>query len=168
MDLYSVIRRNLYCCYMMEKMVTDVFDKYADVMKHRSIYISTVLNAIALESKKHAELLGFLAKQFDLFEETDCAQFVGEPWVKTQRVLDRLSLGEEMDLKSFLETQIWIEGAIGEETYHKILLPLLIKCINVNCLKEETAKTLEVILRKIVKDEKWHEEVLMKLAEHKF
>lgn len=167
MDLRSIIRRNLYCCCKMEKMISDVLVKYADIVKPRSMYVSIILYTMAIESRKHAELLEFLANQFDLFEETDCAQFVGEPWARTKQVLDRLSMGEEINFKSFIENQMWVEGAVGEETYHKVLLPLIIECIKISCLNEEAAKTLETVLRKIVEDEKWHEEILMWLAEQK-
>ncbi|MEM1645294.1 MAG: hypothetical protein QXL96_05420 [Ignisphaera sp.] len=164
MDIVSVVSKNMYCSYMMEKIVADALAKYAESIKSRSVLVSIVLYAIALESRKHSELLEFLAKQFNLFEETNCEQFVGKPWSRIKYVLDRVSVGEEIDFKSFVETQLWIEGAVGEETYHKILIPLLIECVKVGCLNEETAKALEAVLRKLVDDEKWHEEMLMKLA----
>lgn len=167
MDIVSIVSKSMYCSYMMEKMVADALAKYAELIKPRSVPISIILYTIALESKRHAELLEFLAKQFNLFEETNCEQFVGEPWSRVKYVLDRISVGEEMDFRSFVETQIWIESCVGEETYHKILIPLLIECAKIGCLSEDTAKALEAVLRKLVDDEKWHEEMLLKLAEIK-
>lgn len=166
-NVHNIIRKDMYCCYMMEKMVAEALSRYADMIKRRCIHVSAILYAIAQESKKHAEILEYLAQLFDLFEETNCEQLVGEPWTRIKELLNRLSIGEEIDLKSFIETQRWIEVAVGEETYHKILLPLLMEYMRMIYTDGEVAEILKRIFSKIINDEKWHEESLMKLADYK-
>ncbi len=166
MDICSIIRRNLYCSYMLEQMAANLITLYMDKL-HTSntklTTIKTILNVLAIESKNHALYIEFVAKQNNLFEETDCSQLVGMPWTIIQKLLEELSSGRGIDLKEFIERQMWLEKAIGEETYHRIILPLIRKGIEISCIDKEYTDTIEIILSKIIDDEKWHEELLQLL-----
>ncbi|MEM4902775.1 MAG: hypothetical protein QXK25_04835 [Ignisphaera sp.] len=66
-------------------------------------------------------------------------------------------------MKEFIEKQAWIERAVGEETYYKLLLPLINEGIGMGCIDKINASVIESILSKIASDEVWHEKLLQLL-----
>ncbi|MEM1595557.1 MAG: hypothetical protein QXS24_00175 [Desulfurococcaceae archaeon] len=69
-----------------------------------------------------------------------------------------------MDLHEFINKQKWVENAIGEETYHKLLMPLVSRSIQLGCLEEHRANIVIDVLSKLKQYEEWHEELLKKLT----
>ncbi|MEM3912741.1 MAG: hypothetical protein QXW93_04720 [Desulfurococcaceae archaeon] len=57
-----------------------------------------------------------------------------------------------------------MENAIGEETYHKLLMPLVSRSIQLGCLEEHRANIVIDVLSKLKQYEEWHEELLKKLT----
>lgn len=151
---------------MLEQMVADLFITYTD-----SIYDSNdrlgvtrmVLSVLAMESKNHAAYIDLIARQHNLFDESDCTQIIGKPWILIQKLLKELSEGKKINLKEFIEKQAWIEKAVSEETYHKLLLPLISEGVRMDCIDRMNAPVIETILNKIANDEVWHEKLLQLL-----
>ena len=88
-----------------------------------------LLEIIAFESEKHALILREIANLLNLaFQSIDCREFLGALYIDLERVEYELhkkeSLGLE-ELAKLLESLIIIENFTGEETYHKLLLPLI-------------------------------------------
>ncbi|MCX8199708.1 MAG: hypothetical protein N3E36_06805 [Sulfolobales archaeon] len=130
-----------------------------------STITKTIFSIIAAESRNHAKFLELVAEQNNLFEETDCSQTVGIPWAAVQKLREELSSGRVIGLKEFIERQMWLEKAVGEETYHKIVLPLIREGIKAGCITREYANILETLFSKMILDEEYHEEMLKILAE---
>lgn len=150
---------------MLETLVSEILLKYVDSIELKDNIIETIIRIIALESRKHAEYIELIAKKLNLFEQTDCAYVVGELWHKLKELLEQLVQGVKIDLRNFIEKQIWLEKAVGEETYQKFLLPLISEAIKIGCISEEAIKIVEIVLDKIVSDEKWHEKMLQAIYE---
>lgn len=170
MDLCHVVKRKLYCSYKLELLVAKLLSAYAEKLdgsSPRERDARAILMAIAIESNKHAELIDMIARLYNLYEEVDdCSQVVGMPWHVLQELFEDVSSGRHIDLKKFIEKQMWLEKAVGEETYHKLMLPLLsLKEDLHSCADSSALSSIELIFNKIALDEKWHEEMLKKLME---
>lgn len=166
MNVCSLVRKTFYCSYRLEKLVAELLNKYSEKIKNFNKEINIILKIIAIESLKHAEFINFLSEYYNLYEEIDnCSQVVGEPWIVVQELLELIDRVENIDLKMFLEKQSWLEKTVGEESYHKLLMPLLREAIQNNCIDYHEADIVKEVLDKIVVDEKWHEHVLKILLE---
>lgn len=166
MDVCTTIRRNLYCSYMLEQMVANLFTAYIDSIDGSNNGLGVakiVLSVLAIESKNHATYIDLMARHYNLFDEAECTQLIGRPWTLMQELLSELSEGRKMNLKEFIEKQAWIERAVGEETYHKLLLPLINEGVGMGCIDKINASVIESILSKIASDEVWHEKLLQLL-----
>lgn len=169
MDLCSAVRRNLHCSYRLELLVAKLLLIYAETLRSSSpkeLMARAILTAIAIESNRHAELIDSIAKLYNLYEEAvDCPQIVGMPWTVIQKLFEEISSGRHIDLKDFIERQAWIERTVGEETYHRLLIPLLREGVKSGCIDSDSAPIVGVLLDKIVFDEEWHEKLLRRLLE---
>jgi hypothetical protein len=165
MDLCELVRKHIYCSIVLEKLVSELLSLYSEKIKKSLKDKSILLKVVSIESMKHAKILDLLAKELGLYVEYGgCRDFVGEPWVIVENLLNELRSGREIDLKKFIEKQTWIEHAVGEETYHKLLLPLISsREVEEKCLNIHTVKVFTKILDKLTLDEKYHEEILKSL-----
>ena len=169
MDLCHAVSRNLYCSYRLELLVAKLLSVYAESLRGPSPKereARAILMAVAIESNRHAELIDLIARLYSLYEEVDdCSQVVGMPWSVTQKLFEEVSSGRYTDLKDFIERQMWIEKAVGEETYHRLLMPLLREGVKSGCIDSSGASVIELLFDKIALDEEWHEKLLRKLTE---
>lgn len=166
-DPCRLVRINLYCSSLFEQLASRALRLYAEKLGNspEERLTRTVLLFIAIESEKHAEQLGLLSRFYGKGEElADCEQLVGEPWRAVQNLLESFSRGEFISLSEFLKRQMWLERAVGEETYHAALMSLLAKSWKFGCIEERISEVFEHLLMKIVQDEKWHEEILNRIA----
>lgn len=151
----------------MELLTSKALKLYAE-MPNSSIprmrEIKAILSFIAIESNKHAEIIDHLVKSFNLGEEViNCEQVIGEPWRVLQTLLNQIKNGVLINLNEFLKKQMWIENTVGEETYHKILMPLLSSVTTMSCLDEYTIDIIRTIFDKLAFDERWHEKIIKEL-----
>uniref|UniRef100_A0A7C2FX07 Ferritin-like domain-containing protein n=1 Tax=Thermosphaera aggregans TaxID=54254 RepID=A0A7C2FX07_9CREN len=63
------------------------------------------------------------------------------------------------EAKSVLKELVVLEGFVGEETYHKLLLPLLLKLLQ----DKEAVNLTRLLIEKIIQDEAYHEEAVKKI-----
>lgn len=162
MDLCKTIKRNLYCIYRLELLAANVLSWYATKLENE--YARIVISKIAIESKKHAEYLELIGVSLNLFEETNCVDLVGEVWMKLLSIQEDIAKGTKLNLREFIERQMWVEKAVGEETYNKLILPLIgDEYSNVCGLQHRVLEVVADILNKIVREENEHEELLNKL-----
>ncbi|MEM1560533.1 MAG: hypothetical protein QXN35_03205, partial [Ignisphaera sp.] len=83
MDVCTTIRRNLYCSYMLEQMVANLFTAYIDSIDGSNNGLGVakiVLSVLAIESKNHATYIDLMARHYNLFDEAECTQLIGRPW----------------------------------------------------------------------------------------
>jgi rubrerythrin len=165
-DVCELVRKHLYCSASLERLVAKALKLCGVKLRSVDRYAQLVLTLIAIESERHAEIFEVLAKELNLSKEySDCREFVGEPWRAVETMIEELKSGREVDYSKLLEKQRWLEEAVGEETYHKILLPLLPGLANEQCVESRASEALKEILDKIVWDEKYHEKAVKELIQ---
>lgn len=159
-SLCETLRATLRCSASLESMVADLLKAYADVKRDELGVRRLIIEAVALESRNHATMLEMLAEPLALGSEPPCKELVGEPWRVVEELAAEVRRGAAVGLRDFVERQAWVEGAVGEETYHRVLLPLIREAMRLGCVSEAWAELADKILSKIVSDETWHEEAL--------
>jgi len=125
-DVCSLVKRHTYCSIALESLVSELLSLYSEKLRASRRGASVLLKVVSIESEKHAEIIDLLAKELDLYVEyEDCRSLVGEPWRAVEDLLATLKSGVEIEPKEFLKRLAWVERAVGEETYHRVLLPLI-------------------------------------------
>ncbi len=151
-----LIRELLTCSIIMEKNVAELFFELH--RKTRDPVIKLLFKTIALESSNHASILEDIADTYGLKQEgVDCREYHGEQCIIIESVLNQLKNTSEVsleELKIILEKLVILENFIAEETYHKLLLPLVI-----DLLPNNTDLIVQLI-NKIVVDEEFHEKTI--------
>lgn len=163
MDICTLIKKHLYCSVKLEEMVSELLSLYSDMIRGVDRFRGLVFKALSFESSNHAKTIEYIARELDLYQEfSDCRDFVGEPWRAVESLLRDVRSGRRIPLDEFLERQEWIEKAVGEEAYQRILLPLLTgrAILEGLCIDIDGLRALTAILNKIASDEKFHESAL--------
>ncbi|MEM0099676.1 MAG: hypothetical protein QXV54_03105 [Desulfurococcaceae archaeon] len=167
-NICKLIYRNLYCSRELEALTSMVLKLYSEKLSGFLTMmneVKTILSLLSIESSKHAEMIDLILRFFEFNERVNnCDQIVGEPWNVLQNLIISINEGTPMDLHEFINKQKWVENAIGEETYHKLLMPLVSRSIQLGCLEEHRANIVIDVLSKLKQDEEWHEELLKKLT----
>ncbi|MEZ0394086.1 MAG: hypothetical protein ABWK00_03470 [Desulfurococcaceae archaeon] len=161
-EAFDVPRDNLTCARQLELAIAEALERCADAVSDGAAKI--VLRRIAIESRKHAEYLEMIGRALGLSGEVDCRRVLGEVWRVVEELLG-LSRGAQISLGEFLRRQEWVEGAVGEETYNKVLIPLLREIARTLQLDPRTLEAVAGVLEKATDEEREHEELLRGLCE---
>lgn len=165
-DPCELVKRHLYCSIALERLVAEALSLFSEKLRGFDSYSQLILAAIAIESERHAEILEMLAKELNLYNEySNCREFVGEPWRAVETMSEELKSGREASYAELLERQKWVEEAVGEETYHKILLPLVSGTAREQCIESNASEAFKDILDKVVEDEKFHEQAVKEVMQ---
>jgi len=160
-DLCELVRKHLYCSSALERLVAEALKLFSERLRGVDTYSQLVLATVGIESERHAQILEMVAKSLNLYKEYgDCREFVGEPWRAVEAMVEELRSGREVNYAELLEKQRWLEEALGEETYHRILLPLVSGTARELCIEAPASEAVKEILDKIVEDEKFHEKAV--------
>ncbi|WP_448579229.1 hypothetical protein [Thermosphaera sp.] len=144
----------LYCSVELERKVASLYEELASLAESEDRFISLILKQIGLESMVHSEVLRSLGMKLGLYEETeDCRSLLGEAWTRIEEAYSEIRRSEKPDIRSILKEILSVEGFVGEETYHKLLMPLLKKLLK----DEDSQKLARLALEKIIEDEAFHE-----------
>ncbi|MCC6045453.1 MAG: hypothetical protein LM572_01560 [Ignisphaera sp.] len=151
----EILKKILNCSIALEEKLSKVYLSLAKKVSELSAKV--LLEIIAFESEKHALILREIANLLNLaLQSIDCREFLGALYIDLERVEYELhkkeSLGLE-ELAKLLESLIIIENFAGEETYHKLLLPLIKDFISRDYF-------ITMLIDKIVSDEKFHEKAI--------
>ncbi|MEM4487807.1 MAG: hypothetical protein QXK88_03265 [Desulfurococcaceae archaeon] len=165
MDLCHEIKMNFYCAHQLEISISKLLNLYGN--KVDDVLLRLSLKEIGIESEKHAQYLELIGLSLGLFEKANCEEHLGSLWKDLEEMHLNLSKGVNMSPESFIDRQRWIEGAIGEETYQRLLLPLIEANIEQCRLNKDLADFVKSLLNKIIIEEKEHEELLIKLLKSK-
>ncbi len=162
------------CSIWLEELTVMLYEKLSE--KTQEPYISSLLLLIAKQSKSHAEalrslrsLLGF--RYEDRTDLSDCAKLIGEPAKSTMNLikeLDKIEIITGENYGEIVKKLEFIEGAVGEETYTKLLIPalknIILECSTIDRKNKELLDSLwelyKMILDIIVEEEKLHEEIV--------
>jgi hypothetical protein len=152
----------LYCSIELERRIASLYQELASVVEGKDKFASILLKQIGLESSVHSEVLRSLSMALGAYEETgDCPAVIGEAWRRVEEAYSKIKQGRVAEAKSVLKDVVLLEGFVGEETYHKLLLPLLSKLLQ----DEAPVDLAKLSIEKIVQDEAFHEKAAKKIAE---
>jgi hypothetical protein len=152
----------LYCSIELERRIASLYQELASVVEGKDKFASILLKQMGLESSVHSEILRSLSMALGAYEETgDCTAVIGEAWRRVEEAYSKIKQGKVAEAKSVLKDLVLLEGFVGEETYHKLLLPLLSKLLQ----DEAPVDLAKLSIEKIVQDEAFHEKAVKKIAE---
>lgn len=156
----------LVCTEKFESLVAEFYRELSEKVGDK--LLSTVFRWVSMESSGHAELVSGIRESLNIPRvEINCSAVVGEPWValtKSTKKLVKIDKADSRVIGEILADVKVLENFAGEETYGKLLYPLIKNLIAEagEELKDSRMKLdiLTILLNKIVLDEKYHEKLI--------
>ncbi|MEM2077860.1 MAG: hypothetical protein QXH45_01145 [Thermosphaera sp.] len=149
----------VYCIAQFEMFTASFYEKLSQRVSDESV--SLILQLISMDSRTHSQIFVELARRLGFLEPPgNCREIVGEPWRRVESLTSRLDVAIEISLPEYLKDLELVENFVGEETFTRIILPLL-----KDALSERDAGLAEatsLIINKIIEDEKHHEKLVRK------
>jgi hypothetical protein len=153
--IQSFLKKILKCSIELEKKVAMVYINISKKVSEPAIKV--LFEAIALESDKHAVILERIVNLSNLMSQSvSCREFLGSLYIDLEQVEGYLNTKIQLDLeelRKLLESLVIVEGFVGEETYHKLLMPLIKDFVS-------EGNFVSMLINKIILDEKFHEETI--------
>ena len=161
----EVLAKILKCSIWLEERTAELYFKISNRLENQ--YTAHLLKIIAHQSKSHAEMLKWIMNNTlrDQQAKTsiDCLKMtgeVGETTVEAIGYVERQKLLTLRDLNEIIDKLEFIERGIGEETYGRIILPL----IKATLEQIETPRaTLEIaveMIQTMIREEELHENLV--------
>jgi len=161
----EVLSKILKCSIWLEEKTAELYFKISKRLQ--DLYTSGLLRIIAHQSKSHAEMLKWImintVGNRNRSSRIDCMKMTGEVGEITYAIIKNIERRKQLELSDLNEILCkleFIEKGIGEETYSKILLPL----INATLEQTETPRaTLEIageMIQTIIREEELHESLV--------
>ena len=161
----EVLAKILKCSIWLEEKTAELYFKISKRLQ--DLYTSGLLRIIAHQSKSHAEMLKWImintVGNRNRSSRIDCLKMTGEVGEITYAIIKNIERRKQLELSDLNEILCkleFIEKGIGEETYSKILLPL----INATLEQTETPRaTLEIageMIQTIIREEELHENLV--------
>ncbi|MCD6487660.1 MAG: hypothetical protein J7K21_00340 [Desulfurococcales archaeon] len=151
----------IYCMYRVEELVAELFLKLAN-LENLPKDVAIVLRYIGMESRNHGLFLRSLheiIKGRGVSEEK-CLGLCGSAYLQAKKLYEKVASAKKIsisDVIDILQKDIEIEYVAGEETYIRLIAPLLKSYMHE---LELVSKPLLTILREIAEEEKYHEELV--------
>lgn len=166
-DSTVLLSKALACARKFENLVAELYGRLSQRVDDR--WLPLVFRWLSRESSNHADFIENLRQALDLRDvETDCEEFVGEPWRVVSSAMNSLPERVDVGLKDFrdlLYRLFIVEEFVGEETYSKLLYPLLTELLRSagTNLEELKLRFLDTLFKELSEEEDFHEE-LVRLA----
>lgn len=155
----------VYCIAQFEMLTASLYERAARAVSDKSASISLILHLISMESRTHSHIMGELARRLGLRETSyNCKDIIGEPWRRIETLVSNLDFGEGASLSQLLKELEFVEGFVGEETYTKVVLPLLKDMLSDRGV--DLVEVANIVIDKIVQDEKCHERLVARVREY--
>lgn len=111
----------------------------------------------------HSEILRSLGTSLGLYEETEeCQTLIGDVWSRVEEAYSKIKQPGKADVRGVLKELVSLEGFVGEETYHRLLLPLLEKVLQ----DRDSLRLAKLVLEKIIQDEGFHEKAVNSILKY--
>jgi len=154
----------LECSIWLEEETAKLYLKLSSRVEHKNT--AQLLKIIGLQSRSHAEMLNWILETIlekRKLRETDCLKItgeVGEINVSIIRAIEEKDTITRKDLCNIIRKLEFIENGIGEETYSRILLPLLKTTMKQTYPANPALGIAEEIVETIINEEKLHEKLV--------
>ncbi|MEM0347044.1 MAG: hypothetical protein QXV93_05265 [Zestosphaera sp.] len=164
MNLVLELSDVLICAERFEGLVARFYSELSKKVEDE--FLSTVFKWVSVESLNHAELMSSILKFLNLhYVEVDCSAVVGEPWVTVMELFEKIVKTDKADsrvVSELLAGMKILEKFVGEETYGKLLYPLIKKLIIEASEKSRDLRRIEIlstIVDELIEEEKYHEKL---------
>ncbi|QOR94874.1 hypothetical protein IMZ38_02860 [Thermosphaera chiliense] len=158
-----MIGKLIYCSVELERKVASLYQELASLAESGEQFASLLLKQIGLESMVHSEVLRSLGVSLGLYEETgECQTLIGDVWSRVEEAYSKIKQPGKADVRGVLKELVSLEGFVGEETYHRLLLPLLEKVLQ----DRDSLRLAKLVLEKIIQDEGFHEKAVNSILKY--
>jgi hypothetical protein len=161
MDLPTTIALAVKCSKEFEELTGILYENLSSLRINKEF--SLAFKWLSIESYSHAKFMEDIYRVLSVtISSHNCREFVGEPWRRVEMLLDLIKKNANISIDKVLNELEIIEKFVGEETYSRLLYPLLDKLIR------ELSISLPIItniLFEITEEEKHHENIIRVLKE---
>ena len=165
----EVLAKILKCSIWLEERTAELYFKISSRLQDP--YTSGLLRIIAHQSKSHAEMLKWImintVGNRDRPSRIDCLKMTGEVGKITYEIIKNIEKQERLeltDLNEIVSKLEFIEKGIGEETYSRILLPLIKTTLEQTITPQETLETAKEMIQTIIREEELHENLVRTIS----
>lgn len=162
------LESSLGCLAWFEERTARLYDLIASKVGDRPI--SMLLRILQHQSLSHRDIVLFVMGVLGIPEavsgRTVCRHVIGPVADATEGLIEEMERGDGVlrpeELRTIFKELEFIESAMGEETYVKIMTPL-IKAV-INATKEEWKRdAVNYLIDEIVREEKFHESLVSEI-----
>uniref|UniRef100_A0A7C5YXK3 Rubrerythrin diiron-binding domain-containing protein n=1 Tax=Ignisphaera aggregans TaxID=334771 RepID=A0A7C5YXK3_9CREN len=157
MDLLTTIALAIKCSKEFEELTAILYENLSSLYTNNKEF-SLAFKWLSIESYSHAKFMEDIYRVLNItISSYNCREFVGEPWRRVEILLDLIKKNADIDIDEVLNGLEIIEKFVGEETYSRLIYPLLDKLI-----KELNISLTIVsnIFSEIIEEEKYHENII--------
>ncbi len=169
-DPEEVLAKVLKCSIWLEERTAELYFNISN--RQDDQYTAHLLKIIAHQSKSHAEMLRWIMnntlKNQQAEPSIDCIKMtgeVGETTVKAIKYVERLEQLTFQDLNEIIGKLEFIEKGIGEETYSRILLPLIKTTLEQTAPQQATLEIAKRMIQTIIREEELHENLVKTISQ---
>ncbi len=172
-DYFRKLAMLIRCSEWLERLTAEFYGLLAQKVK--SGYVSALMRVISAQSTAHAEAMDTVLKLLGIedvlsSDEVNCVELtkpVGEATLELMNAVKRSSEINALDYQEILGKLKFLEVGIGEETYHRILQPMLRLLIDNsgntdNCSLELRSRIASELLDDVARQEELHEKLVIK------
>jgi len=164
------IAKLLYCASLLEEKTYQLYYQFSQ--KIEDPIAGPKMLFIAQDSLKHSTLFKDVSKSImnTKLKEKECKKGLGETWnhiIEVTELINKKKSFSTADLLKLLNKLTFIEFTIGEE------YSILVKLKTLRSMKQMISNSygvdlgsVENILEAIIKDEKYHREILVDMFDH--
>jgi rubrerythrin len=160
-NVEELLGKVLTCSSVLERAVAELY--FALYSKTDDPIIALVFKKISLDSSSHASILEEVATITKLKRgDINCREFLAEQYSIVERAMSYLETKTKLsrgELRTAIEKLLLLENYVGEETYHRILIPLMAGFLPIQ------SNLLVELMNDIVEDEKFHEKAVKAVLE---
>jgi len=162
----------IHCSEWLERLSAEFYDLLSRKVSDESA--ASLMRVISTQSEAHADTMVAAFRLLDLqdflVERVDCVELTKPVGKATLDLMDTLRGATEVNASSYkeiLDKLEFLEIGIGEETYHKILQPLLRALVETvvkvgDSYAELKLKVVSDLLDDVTRQEELHEKLIMK------
>ncbi len=162
------LEATLGCLAWFEERTARLYDLMASKVSDKPI--SHLLRVLQHQSLSHKDIILFVMGVLGMPEAIGgkgiCGPFIGPVAEITEKLIEEFKKnGTELrpqELQKIFEKLEFIESAAGEETYVKIMTPL-VKAVIDTTKEEWKRKAVGYLLEEIIREEKFHESLVAEI-----
>ncbi len=169
-DLEEVLAKVLKCSIWLEERTAELYFKISNRLDDQ--YTAHLLKIIAHQSKSHAEMLRWIMnntlKNQQAGPSVDCIKMTGEVGETTVEAIEYVERREKLtlrDLNEIIGKLEFIEKGVGEETYSRILLPLIKTTLEQTGPQQATLEIAKRMIQTIIREEELHENLVKTISQ---